>query len=107
MPNIQLKSSIVFQSYKEAVSALIIITDGMQDESIVSVGRDGFLKIYSLQSGQLTRSVALSSVPLCSCVSYKSSSNSNILVVGSWDNSLYILIQIQFVFFFQLFVRFF
>ncbi|XP_011493823.1 PREDICTED: protein FAN-like [Ceratosolen solmsi marchali] len=88
MPIIELNNSITFQSHKEAVSAVIIIADGMQDENLVSVGRDGVLKIYSLKTGKLTRSIALSSVPLCSCAYYQTLSNANVLVVGSYDNSL-------------------
>ncbi|XP_001606594.3 protein FAN [Nasonia vitripennis] len=85
---IELKSSNVFQSHKEAVSAVTIISDGIQDDNIVSVGRDGVMKIYSIQTGKLVRSVNLSPVPLCSCVCYQTSTNSSVLVAGSSDNSL-------------------
>jgi factor associated with neutral sphingomyelinase activation len=91
---VELKNSVTFQSHKDAVSAVTIIADGMEDENLVSVGRDGVLKIYSLKTEKLTRSIALSSIPLCSCVYYKTLSNVNVLVVGSCDNSLYVLTQI-------------
>lgn len=73
------------------MSAVIIISGGLQDDNIVSVGRDGVMKIYSIQTGKLVRSVNLSPVPLCSCVCYQTSTNSNVLVTGSSDNSLYVL----------------
>ena len=88
--NITLKNPIIFQSHKEAVSAVRIIIDEKEGENIVSIGRDGIMKIYSLQSEKLIRSIVLSSVSLCSCTSYQTPSNSNVLVVGSWDNSLYV-----------------
>ena len=57
-------------------------------DEIVSAGQDGMLKLYSIKSKKLTRSVALSLLPLSSCISFYTSSHRNILVVGSWDNSL-------------------
>lgn len=57
-------------------------------DEIVSVGQDGMLKLYSIKNKKLTRNVALSSLPLSSCISYSTPSHRNILVAGSWDNSL-------------------
>lgn len=75
--------------------------DGTQDDKkIVSVGHDGMLKIHSLKSGKLIRSIAISSVSLCSCVHYQTA-NSSILVVGSWDNSLYEIKLLNFFFTFH------
>lgn len=88
MSEIQLNKAVVFQSHKDTVSAVIIITDGSQNQNIVSVGHDGFMKMYSLHDGKLSRSVALSSVPLYSCTSYQTPSKSNVLVIGSSDNTL-------------------
>ncbi|XP_058806597.1 protein FAN-like [Phymastichus coffea] len=85
---IKLQCAHIFQSHKEAVSTITAITDGAQDEKIVSVGQDGVLKMHSLKTGNLIRSVALSQVPLCSCIYYQTTSNSSVLVIGSCDNSL-------------------
>lgn len=57
-------------------------------DEVVSVGQDGIVKLYSIKKKKLTRSVPLSLLPLSSCISYYTSSHRNILVVGSWDNSL-------------------
>lgn len=88
MSDIQLEKTSLFQSHKDAVSVVTIITDGMENQNVVSVGLDGFMKMYSLHDGKLSRSVALSSVPLYSCTSYQTKNQSNVLVIGSSDNSL-------------------
>ncbi|XP_015607510.1 protein FAN [Cephus cinctus] len=83
-----------FQSHKQAVNSVLITNDSTED--IVSVGQDGMLKLYSMKSGKLTRSVALSTLPLSSCVAHKSSAatpntftvSSNFVVAGCWDNTL-------------------
>ncbi|XP_014217202.1 protein FAN-like [Copidosoma floridanum] len=86
MPNF--KQRYVFQSHKESVSAVATISYDAQSEDVISVGRDGIMKIYSPQTGKLTRRIALSSVPLISCVSYQTPSKSNVIVVGTSDNYL-------------------
>ncbi|KAG7204147.1 hypothetical protein KM043_001989 [Ampulex compressa] len=81
-----LREVISFQSHKESVCSVSMMDKGWTDE-VISVGQDGMLKLYSIQDKKLTRSVALSSLPLSSCISYTKSQH-NVLVVGSWDNTL-------------------
>ncbi|XP_076234034.1 protein FAN isoform X2 [Calliopsis andreniformis] len=83
----ELHKITAFQSHKECVTSLMMLNNERIDE-IVSVGQDGILKLYNIKTKKLTRSVALSSLPLSSCISYYTPSHRNILVVGSWDNSL-------------------
>nr|XP_033328034.1 protein FAN-like isoform X1 [Megalopta genalis] len=83
----ELSELMTFQSHKESVSCLLVMNTGKMDE-VVSVGQDGTLKFFSTETKKLTRSVALSMLPLSSCISYCTTSHDNILVVGSWDNSL-------------------
>ncbi|XP_076638062.1 protein FAN [Colletes latitarsis] len=83
----QLHELMTFQSHKESVSSITMMNKERIDE-VVSVGQDGMLKLYNIKNKKLSRSVALSSLPLSSCISYYTSSHRNILVVGSWDNSL-------------------
>ncbi|KAJ8681165.1 hypothetical protein QAD02_016952 [Eretmocerus hayati] len=85
--SIVLQKLLEFHAHKDAVSSVISFLNG-DDENIVSVGRDGLLKMYSMSCKEIVRSVALSPVPLASCISYQTSSSSNVLVAGSWDNSL-------------------
>ncbi|XP_031833417.1 protein FAN isoform X2 [Nomia melanderi] len=83
----ELRQLMTFQSHKESVSSIIVMNAEKIDE-VASVGQDGNLKLYSIKTKKLTRSVALSMLPLSSCISYYPTSRRNILVVGSWDNSL-------------------
>ncbi|KZC06439.1 Protein FAN, partial [Dufourea novaeangliae] len=83
----ELRELMTFQSHKESVSSITMTNTETIDE-IISVGQDGMLKLYSIINKKLTRSVALSMLPLSSCISYNTSSHRNVLVVGSWDNSL-------------------
>ncbi|XP_015181599.1 PREDICTED: protein FAN-like isoform X1 [Polistes dominula] len=85
--SINLSEFLTFQSHKDGVSCIIVINKGTYDE-ILSVGHDGMFKLYSIKDKKPTRSVPLSSLPLSSCISYYTASSHNILVVGSWDNSL-------------------
>lgn len=81
-----LSQYLVLPSHKEIVSTIIEMNGKGND--IASVGHDGNLKIYSLKDEKLTRSVSLSNLPLSSCVFYKTTSQQNILVASSWDNTL-------------------
>ncbi|CAK9813216.1 Protein FAN [Anthophora quadrimaculata] len=83
----ELHELMIFQSHKECVSSIIVPTKEEVDE-VISVGQDGMLKLYSIKNKKLTRSVSLSSLPLSSCILYRTPSHRNILVAGSWDNSL-------------------
>ena len=85
---ILLKESMTFQSHKEGVNCVTLINEESQSNDIVSVGQDGNLKFYSTKSQKLTRSVLISSLPLSSCISYQITSQCNVIVVGSWDNTL-------------------
>lgn len=78
---------MAFQSHKDSVSSIAIIIKEEIDE-VISVGQDGMLKLYSIKNKKLRRSVSLSPLPLSSCISYYTPSHRNILVAGSWDNSL-------------------
>ncbi|XP_015108694.1 protein FAN isoform X1 [Diachasma alloeum] len=82
----ELKQSVIFPSHKETISTIIQMNGDGSD--IASVGHDGVLKIYSLTNQKLTRSISLSNLPLSSCIFYQTKSGQNVLVVGSWDNSL-------------------
>ncbi|XP_015523883.2 protein FAN isoform X1 [Neodiprion lecontei] len=82
-----LQQSVVFQSHKDSVSCVNLM-DGETGDDLISVGHDGMLKLYSMKTSKLTRSVPLSSLPLSSCISYKVPSQSNILVAGCWDNTI-------------------
>ncbi|XP_043276506.1 protein FAN-like isoform X2 [Venturia canescens] len=77
----------IFPSHKEAISSVCLMNGGFGDD-IASVGHDGVLKLYSVKTGKSTRSVNLSSLPLSSCISYRTSTGRNIIVAGSWDNTL-------------------
>lgn len=77
----------VFQAHKDCVSSVTPKNTATSNE-IVSVGQDGMLKLYNIGEKKLTRSVTLSSLPLSSCISYYTPSQRNILVAGSWDNTL-------------------
>lgn len=77
-----------FQSHKEGVNCVTVLKEGAHSNDIVSVGCDGNLKFYSINSQKLTRSVVVSLLPLSSCISYQISSQCNVIVVGSWDNNL-------------------
>ncbi|XP_023289005.1 protein FAN isoform X2 [Orussus abietinus] len=85
--SIVLREVMTFQSHKDGISS-VTITNECRGDEVISVGHDGTLKLYSMKSGKLTRSVTLSSLPLSSCISYETSFCHNVLVAGSWDNTL-------------------
>ncbi|XP_025263556.1 protein FAN isoform X2 [Camponotus floridanus] len=78
--------SIAFQAHKDCVTN--IIPKNTTSNEIISVGQDGMLKLYNANERKLTHSVSLSLLSLSSCISYYTVSQRNILVVGSWDNTL-------------------
>ncbi|XP_023316576.1 protein FAN-like [Trichogramma pretiosum] len=82
-----IKKSIAFQSHKQLLSQIITIKDDVNGECVISVGHDGIMKMYSLKTGSIVRNVTLTTVPLHSCISYKTA-DSHVLVVGTSDNSL-------------------
>ncbi|CAD6242733.1 GSCOCG00009552001-RA-CDS [Cotesia congregata] len=83
--SLSLEQYIVFSSHKDVITNINFMGDS---ENIASVGQDGVLKIYSMSTKKLTRSISLSNLPLSSCIFYKTKNNQSILVVGSWDNTL-------------------
>jgi len=76
----------MFQAHKDCVTS--IVRKNKTSNEIISVGQDGTLKLYNINEKKLTRSVILSSLSLSSCISYCTLSQRNILVAGSWDNTL-------------------
>ncbi|XP_008547834.1 protein FAN [Microplitis demolitor] len=83
--NLSLEQYIVIPSHKDIISNITFMND---QDNMASVGHDGVLKIYSIKNKKLTRSISLSNLPLSSCIFYKTKNEQNILVVGSWDNTL-------------------
>ena len=69
----------VLQLHKEAVTCAI-----RQGNRVISVGKDGTLKVYDTALKKQIRSVILSSTPLSSCVMV----DDNTVAVGSWDNEM-------------------
>lgn len=69
----------VLSLHKEAVKCAI-----RQGNVIISVGKDGTLKVYDIVQRKQIRSVILSSTPLSSCVMV----NENTVAIGSWDNEM-------------------
>lgn len=69
----------VLQLHKEAVTCAI-----RSENRVISVGKDGTLKVYDTLLKKQIRSVILSSTPLSSCVMV----DNNTVAVGSWDNEM-------------------
>lgn len=80
LESLELKTT--FGTHKNTVSSLLITKD---NSSIVSVGHDCLLKVFSVVNNRQTRSASIGSMPLSSCVQLP---NKNTLVVGSWDNNM-------------------
>ncbi|XP_075992601.1 protein FAN-like [Anticarsia gemmatalis] len=71
----------VLQLHKEAVTCAI-----RHGDRVISVGKDGTLKVYDTVQRKQIRSVILSSTPLSSCVMV----DENTVAIGSWDNEIYL-----------------
>lgn len=65
--------------HKEAVTCILRV-----DSKVISVGKDGTLKVFDTGLCKQIRSVVLSSTPLSSCVMV----DGNTVAVGSWDNEM-------------------
>lgn len=65
--------------HKEAVTCAV-----RQGNRIISVGKDGTLKVYDLVQKKQIRSIILCETPLSSCVMI----DDNIVAAGSWDNEM-------------------
>ncbi|XP_054283298.1 protein FAN-like [Macrosteles quadrilineatus] len=77
----RLVPSLTLVSHKDAVTAVTLTPDKKQ---AVSVGRDGLLKIHSVEGGRQERSAALAATPLSSLVAFLPTS----VIVGSWDSNI-------------------
>ncbi|GBP69977.1 Protein FAN [Eumeta japonica] len=69
------------QLHREEVMCVIL-----EGDRIISVGKDGTLKVYSRSQKKQIRSVSLCGTPLSSCVMI----SENTVAVGSWDNEIYL-----------------
>ncbi|XP_049879652.1 protein FAN-like [Pectinophora gossypiella] len=67
--------------HKEAVTCAL-----RQGSRIISVGKDGTLKVYDIQQKKQIRSIILCDTPLSQCVMV----DENIVAVGSWNNEIYL-----------------
>lgn len=65
--------------HKEAVTAVL-----KQGHRIISVCKDGTLKVYDMAQNKQIRSVILCTTPLSSCVMV----GEHIVAAGSWDNEM-------------------
>ncbi|XP_055844973.1 protein FAN-like isoform X2 [Episyrphus balteatus] len=77
-PHLELKYS--YSGHKESITSILV-----DDDTVVSTGKDGLLKCYSLKDKRQTRSISFGKLPISSCVKM---TDSNSLVVGSWDNNI-------------------
>ncbi|XP_059049861.1 protein FAN-like [Achroia grisella] len=71
----------VIRLHKEAVTCAV-----RHGTRVISVGKDGALKVYDMTQRKQIRSVILSNTPLSSCVMV----DDNTVAVGSWDNEIYL-----------------
>lgn len=69
----------IIRLHKEGVTCAL-----RQGNRIVSVGKDGTLKVYDLLLRKQIRSIILCETPLSSCVMI----DENIVAAGSWDNEM-------------------
>ncbi|XP_028155819.1 protein FAN-like isoform X2 [Ostrinia furnacalis] len=67
--------------HKEAVTCVL-----RQGKRIISVGKDGTLKVYDLEQKKQIRSIILCETPLSSCVMI----DEQTVAAGSWDNEIYL-----------------
>lgn len=67
--------------HKEAVTCVM-----RERDRIISVGKDGTLKVYDVVQDKQIRSVILCGTPLSSCVMV----DEHIVAAGSWDNEMYV-----------------
>lgn len=65
--------------HKEAVTSVL-----RKGDRIISVCKDGTLKVYDLVQNKQIRSVILCATPLSSCVMV----DEHIVAAGSWDNEM-------------------
>ncbi|GAM22164.1 hypothetical protein SAMD00019534_053390, partial [Acytostelium subglobosum LB1] len=82
LTGLTLKNS--FKNHKDKVTSLYLSENG---DIIYSVSQDASLKIYSSQEKKQIRSLNLCELALSSC---QLSSDEKHIVIGSWDNNIYI-----------------
>ncbi|EFA76401.1 BEACH domain-containing protein [Heterostelium album PN500] len=80
--NLQLKNS--FKNHKDKVTSLYLSENS---DIIYSVSQDASLKIYSSKEKKQVRSLNLCELALSSC---QLSGDEKHIVIGSWDNNIYI-----------------
>ncbi|EGG18026.1 BEACH domain-containing protein [Cavenderia fasciculata] len=80
--NLQLKNS--FKNHRDKVSSLYLSNNS---DIIYSVSQDASLKIYSLKDKKQLRSLNVCELALSSC---QLSNDEKHIVIGSWDNNIYI-----------------
>ncbi|KAK9870435.1 hypothetical protein WA026_008004 [Henosepilachna vigintioctopunctata] len=73
---------VSFTTHKNIVSSIFISDD---QKSIVSVGHDSKVKVFSIEYRRQIRSANIGNMPLSSCIQLP---NVNVLVIGSWDNQI-------------------
>ncbi|XP_055682050.1 protein FAN-like [Lutzomyia longipalpis] len=76
----QLSLDIKYSAHKDVITSIAI--DG---NCIISTGKDGVLKCYDYKKQKQLRSVPVTSMPISSCIKLP---GVNVVVVGSWDNSI-------------------
>ncbi|XP_026322727.1 protein FAN-like isoform X2 [Hyposmocoma kahamanoa] len=67
--------------HKDAVTCVL-----RQGDKIISVGKDGMLKVYDAEQRKQIRSIILCDTPLSSCVMV----DENIVAAGSWGNEIHL-----------------
>lgn len=76
-----------FNTHKDTVSSLTITEN---NSKIISVGYDSKLKVFCLKQNRQIRSASIGDMPLSSCIQLP---KANVLVVGSFDNNMYVKIS--------------
>ncbi|XP_033626549.1 protein FAN-like [Asterias rubens] len=80
----KLQQSFQHRLHKDTVKAVQVSNDG---KLVFSVSQDTNLKLYSTEEQQQRRSISISSMPLSSLCAMP---DGKTVLVGSWDNSLYL-----------------
>ncbi|XP_057822900.2 uncharacterized protein LOC131035250 [Cryptomeria japonica] len=76
--------------HRGAVCAIALSEENASEcLSLFSVGRDGFVKVYSISDGLQLRSTKLGSLPLSSLALAKSTDAYPVVLAGSFDNCVY------------------
>ncbi|XP_059617028.1 protein FAN-like [Phlebotomus argentipes] len=76
----ELSLQVKYSAHKDVITSVVV--DG---KCIISTGKDGVLKCYDFENQKQLRSVPVTSMPISSCIKLP---GVNIVVLGSWDNSI-------------------